>query len=142
MTQKRGLLIFRKQMSSECRSYCCLKCEKRRYIKNESELTYLLWRFWNKKKRLLLFLPKKTSFQKKVSTVTYELCSFKSSKVNTLHSNDKVTSTNINICAETKHHRGHVAQWLTHFMSLASFYTPWKHQKTRGFLFLGGIEKH
>ena len=31
---------------------------------------------------------------------------------------------------------------LTHFMSLASFYTPWKHQKTSAFLIIsGGIEK-
>ena len=32
---------------------------------------------------------------------------------------------------------------LTHFMSLASFYTPWKHKKIRGFLMLkgGGAEK-
>ena len=31
---------------------------------------------------------------------------------------------------------------LTHFMPLASFYIPWKLQKTRGFLmFSGGIEK-
>ena len=29
----------------------------------------------------------------------------------------------------------------THFMPLVSFYTPWKHQKTRGFLFSGGIER-
>ena len=27
---------------------------------------------------------------------------------------------------------------LTHFMSLVSFYTPWKHQKTRGFLMFSG----
>ena len=98
--------------------------------------------FLKQEKKIITIPTKKDKLPKKVSTVTYELCSFKSSKVNTLHSNDKVTSTNINICAETKHHRGHVAQWLTHFMSLASFYTPWKHQKTRGFLFLGGIEKH
>ena len=32
--------------------------------------------------------------------------------------------------------------WLTNFMSLTSFYTPWKHKKTRGFLMLaGGIER-
>ena len=31
---------------------------------------------------------------------------------------------------------------LTNFMSLVSFYTPWKHQKTEGFLmFSGGIEE-
>ena len=31
---------------------------------------------------------------------------------------------------------------LDHSMSLASFYTPWKHQKTSGFLmFSGGIER-
>ena len=31
---------------------------------------------------------------------------------------------------------------LTHFMPVISFYTPWKHQKTSGFLmFLGGIER-
>ena len=31
---------------------------------------------------------------------------------------------------------------LTHFMPLAFFYTPWKHQKTSGFLiFSGGIER-
>ena len=30
---------------------------------------------------------------------------------------------------------------LTHFMSLFSFCTPWKHQKTSGFLFSGGIER-
>ena len=31
---------------------------------------------------------------------------------------------------------------LTHFMPLVSLYTPWKHQKTSGFLiFLGGIER-
>ena len=29
---------------------------------------------------------------------------------------------------------------LTHFMPLIFFYTPWKHQKTRGFLFSGSIE--
>ena len=31
---------------------------------------------------------------------------------------------------------------LTHFMPVVSFYTSWKHQKTRGFLMLpGGLEK-
>ena len=31
---------------------------------------------------------------------------------------------------------------LTHFLPLARFYTPWKDQKTKGFLmFSGGIEK-
>ena len=31
---------------------------------------------------------------------------------------------------------------LTHFMPLISFHTPWKHQKTRGFLmFSGGIKR-
>ena len=31
---------------------------------------------------------------------------------------------------------------LTYFMPLVSFYTPWKHQKTSGFLmFSGGIER-
>ena len=31
---------------------------------------------------------------------------------------------------------------LTHFMSLVCFYTPWKRQKTSGFLmFSGGIER-
>ena len=31
---------------------------------------------------------------------------------------------------------------LTHFNPLISFYTPWKHQKTRGFLiFSGGIKR-
>ena len=31
---------------------------------------------------------------------------------------------------------------LTHFMRLVSFYTPWKHQKTKGFLmFSGGLER-
>ena len=30
---------------------------------------------------------------------------------------------------------------LTHFMSLVSFNTPWKHQKTFGFLFSEGIER-
>ena len=31
---------------------------------------------------------------------------------------------------------------LTHFISLVSFYTPWKYQKMRGFLiFSGGIER-
>ena len=31
---------------------------------------------------------------------------------------------------------------LTHFLPLVSFYTPWKHHKTRGFLmFTGGIER-
>ena len=53
-----------------------------------------------RKKNYYYSYKKKTSFQEKVSTVTYELCPFKSSKVNTLHSNDKVTSTNINICAK------------------------------------------
>ena len=31
--------------------------------------------------------------------------------------------------------------FLTHFIPLVSFYTPWKHQKTSGFLFSGGIER-
>ena len=32
--------------------------------------------------------------------------------------------------------------FLTHFMPLISFYTPWKHQKTSDFLmFSGGIER-
>ena len=32
---------------------------------------------------------------------------------------------------------------ITYFMLLVSFYTPWKHQKTTGFLmFLGGIERN
>ena len=30
---------------------------------------------------------------------------------------------------------------LTHIMPLVSFDTPWKHQKTFGFLFSGGIER-
>lgn len=31
---------------------------------------------------------------------------------------------------------------LTHSMSQVSFYTPWKYQKTRGFIFFsGGIER-
>ena len=31
---------------------------------------------------------------------------------------------------------------LTHFMQLVSFYTPWKHEETSGFLiFSGGIER-
>ena len=31
--------------------------------------------------------------------------------------------------------------WLTHFNSVSHFYTPWKRQKTKGFLtFSGGIE--
>ena len=30
---------------------------------------------------------------------------------------------------------------LTHFIPLVSLYAPWKHQKTRGFLFSGGIER-
>ena len=31
---------------------------------------------------------------------------------------------------------------VTHFIPLVSFYTPWKHQKTRGFLmFSGGLER-
>ena len=29
---------------------------------------------------------------------------------------------------------------LTHFQPMFHFYTPWKHQKTYGFLFSGGIE--
>ena len=33
-------------------------------------------------------------------------------------------------------------QAVTHFMPLVSFYIPWKHQKTFGFLiFSGGIER-
>ena len=36
----------------------------------------------------------------------------------------------------------HSFSCLTHFMPLVSFYAPWKHQKTFGFLmFSGGIEK-
>ena len=32
--------------------------------------------------------------------------------------------------------------WLTHFRPLIYFYTPWKHQKTSGFLmFPGGVEE-
>ena len=30
---------------------------------------------------------------------------------------------------------------LTHFMPLVSFHTPWKHQKTRGFLTFSGVQK-
>ena len=30
---------------------------------------------------------------------------------------------------------------LIHFMPLVSFYTPWKHQKTRGFLMFTGVNK-
>ena len=31
---------------------------------------------------------------------------------------------------------------LTHFMSLDSFYTPWKHQETLGFMMIsGGVER-
>ena len=34
------------------------------------------------------------------------------------------------------------SELLTYFMQLVSFYTPWKHQKTRGFLmFAGGVER-
>ena len=33
--------------------------------------------------------------------------------------------------------------FLTQYMPLVSFYTPWKHQKTKGFLmFPGVIERH
>ena len=36
----------------------------------------------------------------------------------------------------------HYVYYLTHFMSLISFYTPWKHQKTFGFLmFSWGVER-
>lgn len=33
--------------------------------------------------------------------------------------------------------RGLLLPWFTHFMSLVSFYTPWKHHKTRSFVFRG-----
>ena len=34
------------------------------------------------------------------------------------------------------------SELLTYFMQLVSFYNPWKHQKTRGFLmFTGGVER-
>ena len=29
--------------------------------------------------------------------------------------------------------------YLTHFMPQVSFYTPWKHQKTKGFLMFPGV---
>ena len=29
--------------------------------------------------------------------------------------------------------------WLTHFMPLVSFYNPWKHPKTSGFLMISGV---
>ena len=36
---------------------------------------------------------------------------------------------------------GNFCQGLTHFYPVSHFYTPWKHQKTKGFLtFSGGIE--
>ena len=36
----------------------------------------------------------------------------------------------------------HLSAQLTHFKSLVSFYIPWKHQKTFGFLmFSGGLER-
>ena len=41
------------------------------------------------------------------------------------------------------HRISHTADWLAHFIPLISFYTPWKHQKTSGFLiFSWGIERH
>ena len=35
----------------------------------------------------------------------------------------------------------HLFLFLTHFMPLASFYTPWKHQKNRGIVMISGYIK-
>ena len=56
--------------------------------------------------------------------------------------NQGVFNSNPLLLLETNEPSSFHSSLSTHFSPLGSFYTPWKHQKTRGFLmFSGGVER-
>ena len=73
-------------------------------------------------------------------TIRKKKMNSKSTKKQKIHKTTKTTATKKNSCGDA--FCNEVTSWLIHFMSLVSFDTTWKYQKTRGFLnFSGGIER-